>query len=113
MEREPNYSVEITPEAEGYYYDILRYFYKHHSEQSADRKSEALLEKAISLELNPFVGRKEDSLEFLGCGHRFILYYYTKIKSIKIIYFVDEKAKVVFITDFFPCESDENKISGR
>jgi plasmid stabilization system protein ParE len=113
LEKEPSYTVEITPEAEGYYCDILEYLYKHHSEESADRKSKALLEKAIALEANPFIGRKEDNLEFLGCGHRYILYYYTKTKAIKIIYFIDEKNEIVYVTDFFPCESDENKISSR
>lgn len=113
MEREPDYTVEITPEAEGYYYDILDYLYKHHSEESADRKSKALLDMAVALESNPFIGRKEDNLEFLECEHRYILYNYTKIKAIKIIYFIDEKNKTVYITDFFPCESDENRISSR
>ncbi|MDB4334841.1 hypothetical protein OAA06_00630 [bacterium] len=71
------------------------------------------MEKAIALESNPFVGRKEEQLGFLGCEHRYILYYSTKIKAIKIIYFIDEKNEVVYITDFFSCESDENKISSR
>ncbi len=113
MERESSYTVEITPEAENYYFDILDYFYKYHSEESADRKSKALLEKAIALESNPFIGIKEENLEFLGYGHRYILYYYTRVKAIKIIYFIDEERKIVYITDFFPCERDENKISER
>lgn len=41
------------PEAEGYYIEILEYLYKYHSEESADRKSKQLLEKAIVLEMNP------------------------------------------------------------
>ncbi len=103
----------ITPEAEGYYYEILEYLYKHHSEASADRKSEELVGKAIALENNPLIGREEENLKLLGRKHRYILYYYTKIKAIKIIYFVDEASKVVYVTDFFPCESDESRISSR
>jgi plasmid stabilization system protein ParE len=113
LERKPGYTVEITPEAEGHYYEVLEYFYKHHSESSADRKSEELLGKVIALENNPLIGRVEENLKFLGRKHRYILYYYTQIKAIKIIYFVDEVSKVVFVTDFFPCESNESKISSR
>lgn len=113
MERKSSYTVEITPEAEGYYYEVLEYFYKHHSESSADKKSEELLGKSIALESNPSIGRIEENLRFLGRKHRYILYFYTKIKAIKIIYFVDEASKVVYVTDFFPCESDEIRISGR
>ena len=113
MEGKTSYTVKITPEAERYYYNILEYFYEHHSEKSANRKSNELLELAITLEKNPSRGRIEENLRFLGRNHRFILYYYTSRKAIKIIYFVDEQAKTVYVTDFFPCESDENKISDR
>jgi hypothetical protein len=113
LEGKTSYTVEITPEAEWHYYEILEYFYYHHSQSSADRKSRDLLEKTIVLESNPFIGCIEENLTFLGRGHRYILYYYTQIKAIKIIYFVDEASKVVYVTDFFPCESDESRISNR
>jgi len=113
LEEKTSYTVEITPEAEAYYFDILEYLYKHHSELSADRKSRELLEYTIALEENPLIGRKEENLKFLGRQHRYILYYYTKIKAIKIIYFINETAKVVYVTDFFPCENDESSISSR
>ena len=60
MEEESVYKVEITPEAEKYFLDVLEYFYKHHSRDSADIKSEALLIKAISLNSHPQRGRIED-----------------------------------------------------
>ncbi|MBI9069112.1 MAG: hypothetical protein JEZ09_17585 [Salinivirgaceae bacterium] len=65
MERKPSYTVDISPEAEDYYYEVLEYFYKHHSESSADRKSQDLLSKAIALESNPLIGRIEENLKFL------------------------------------------------
>ncbi|SMD42876.1 hypothetical protein SAMN00777080_1443 [Aquiflexum balticum DSM 16537] len=34
-------------------------------------------------------------------------------KDIKIIYFVDIASKKVFVTDFFPCEMDYQKIPNR
>jgi mRNA-degrading endonuclease RelE of RelBE toxin-antitoxin system len=107
------YTVEITPKAEGFYYDVLEYFYEHCSEESANKKSDELLELAIKLENNPSRGRKEDKLKSLGRNHRFVLYYYTPGNAIKIIYYIDEARKTVFVTDFFPCESDEKKISKR
>lgn len=53
MEEAAIYTVEITAEAEFFYYEILKYLYKYHSEQSADRKSEELLGLAISLKIDP------------------------------------------------------------
>ena len=61
MEGEANYKVEITAEAESYYYEVLEYFYKHHSESSADRKSQELIDKAIALKDNPLIGRIEEN----------------------------------------------------
>jgi hypothetical protein len=113
LEEKQGYIVKITPEAEFYYFEVLRYFYSHHSTQSAARKSDELLNEAISLESNPTRGRIEEKLSFLDRTHRFILYYYTKRKAIKIIYFIDEPAKTVYVTDLFPCESDDEKIKSR
>lgn len=113
MEEESIYQVEITPEAEQYYLDILEYFYKHHSATSADRKSEELLAKAISLERHPYRGRIEERLTFLDKEHRFLLYKYTQNRSIKIIYFVEEQAKSVYVTDFFPTKMNDLKIGRR
>jgi hypothetical protein len=113
LETKANYTVEITQEAEGFYNNILEYFYEHHSEESADRKTNELLELAVKLEKNPIRGRIEDRLRFLGKEHRFILYYYSSRNAIKIIYFIDEANKIVYVTDFFPCENDDRKIRKR
>ena len=113
MERESIYTVAISPEAEGYYRDVLEYLYNHHSGVSADRKSTELLELVIGLEDNPTIGRIEENLRSFGREHRYVLYYYTTRKAIKIIYFINEQEKTVYVTDFFPCESDEIKISKR
>ena len=80
MEGGQGYTVAITREAENYYRDVLEYFYKHHSEASADRKSTELLEKAIALENNPGIGRIEENLRPLGRMHRlyFVLLHSTK-----------------------------------
>ena len=113
MEEESVYKVEITPEAEKYYFDVLEYFYKHHSADSADKKSEALLIKAISLKNHPQRGRIEECLTFLGKEYRFLLYKYTQNRSIKIIYFVEEETKTIYISDFFPTKMNNLKIEKR
>ncbi len=113
MEEESVFKVEITPEAEKYYLDVLEYFYKYHSADSADKKSEELLMRAISLEYHPHRGRIEVSLSFLGKEHRYMLYKYTQNRSIKIIYFVEEETKTVYITDFFPTKMNNLKIEIR
>lgn len=113
MEKTTTYTVEITAEAERFYFDILTYFYKHHSEQSADRKSNELIDLAISLETDPHRGTIEESLKVFGKNHRFILYFYTPRKAIKIIYFIDEFKEVVYVTDFFPCQMNDMKINKR
>ena len=113
MEEKTRYTVKITPEAEGYYYAVLEYFYEHCSEESAGKKSEELLELAISLEKNPKRGRTEEKLKFLGRNHRYILYYYTPGKAIKIIYYIDTARDTVYVTDFFPWKSNDKKMSKR
>lgn len=113
MEETTVYTVEITPEAEFYYFENLKYFYKYHSEQIALKKSAELLDLAISLEINPQRGTLEEKLKCLEKKHKFILYYYTLRKAIKIIYFIDEPKKIVYVTDFFPCQMDDKKLSRR
>jgi hypothetical protein len=66
LEESTIYKVDITPEAETYFNEILHYLYKYHSIQSADRKSAELLDLAISLEKNPQRGSREEKLKVLG-----------------------------------------------
>jgi len=113
VEEKPEYIVDITPEGEIYYFQLLEYLYNTHSLKNADRKSEEIMEMALSLAKNPYRGRIEEKLRFLKKEHRFLIYSYTTRKTIKIIYFIDEKLKKVYITDFFPTEKDDATISGR
>ncbi|MFW5761868.1 MAG: hypothetical protein ACOCXH_12905 [Cyclobacteriaceae bacterium] len=45
--------------------------------------------------------------------YRYILFKRTKRADIKIIYYINEQAKEVYVTDFFPTEKDDSKISKR
>ncbi|MEQ9467633.1 MAG: hypothetical protein RLN88_09485 [Ekhidna sp.] len=113
MEEESGYLVDITSEAEIYYYDLLKYLYSTHSVESADRKSDEILDMALSLDKMSGRGRNEDKLAFLGLGHKYLLYELTSRKKVKIIYFILESEKKVFVTDFFPTEMNDSSIEER
>ncbi len=113
MESSVIYLVEITPEAEQHFEDLLSFLYQTHSLLSADKKALEILTKAQTLSQNPNRGRVEDTLTYLKKGHRYLIYSLSNRKTIKILYFVNEVSKTVFITDFFPNEMDPVKILGR
>lgn len=70
MENKSEYQVEITPEAERYYLDLMYILYESHSETNADKKSVEILKKALSLANKPNRGRIEDNLSYLNKHHR-------------------------------------------
>ncbi|MFN6943521.1 MAG: type II toxin-antitoxin system RelE/ParE family toxin [Cytophagaceae bacterium] len=113
MESQQSYLVEITPEAEYHYLELGEYLYQHHAPSAADKKLTEILDLAISLENRPNRGRVEEKLSLLGKDHRFLVYSYTSRKSIKVIYFVEESIKKVYVTDFFPTEMNDDKILKR
>jgi plasmid stabilization system protein ParE len=113
VEEKPVYVVEITREAEIYYFNLLEYLYKTHTPENASKKAEEILDMAKSLERYPLRGKLESRLGFLGKSHRFLLYKVTSRKQVKIIYFVNESRNQVYITDFFPTEMDNKRLSKR
>ena len=113
MEEKKSYVVEITLEGEHYYFDLLEYLYKTHTSENASNKADEILDMTMSLTENPNRGSEERRLGFLGKGHRFLLYEITYRKQVKIIYFVDESHKTVYVTDFFATEMDDKKIRKR
>ncbi|HHL52401.1 MAG TPA: hypothetical protein ENJ39_03420 [Flammeovirgaceae bacterium] len=113
MDERKNYKVAITPEAERYFFHLLDYLYQTHSATSAARKASEIIQMAESLGHNPHRGSIERRLAFLAKGHRFLLYKVTSRKQVKIIYFVDEPGKTVYITDFFGTMMDDKEVSER
>ena len=77
------------------------------------KKTDEILDKAMSLYKNPYRGRVVDQFTFLEIEHRYLLYQYTPRKSIKIIYFIDESSRTVYVTDFFGNEMDDERIVER
>jgi len=113
MEEQKGYSVKITPDAEIYFLQLQNYLYAHNSRESIQRNVDKILDVAFSLNNNPYRGRLEDNLINLGMRHRFVLCKLSKRKDVKIIYFIEETIKTVFITDFFLTEMDDKKITFR
>ena len=62
MEESASYLVEITSKAEQYYWNLLVHLYETHSVVSANKKSDEILELAMSLETNPYRGSLEEDL---------------------------------------------------
>ena len=113
MEEQSNYTVEITAQAEEYFLALLDFLYATHSVDNAERKADEILTMAMSLDKNPARGRIEDKLAFLHKQHRFLVYQYTTGKSVKILYFINEQKRKVYVTDFFGTAMDEQKIADR
>lgn len=101
MEEETSYLVEITTKAEQYYWKLLAHIYKTHSVESANKKSDEIIELAMSLSVNPHRGSLEEDLVSFNKGFRSIIYLITKRNTVKIIYFIDERSNKVYVTDFF------------
>jgi plasmid stabilization system protein ParE len=74
VEEKQSYVVEITPEAEIYYLQLFEYLYQTHSENSAARKADEILDRAMSLDKNPYRGRVVGQITFSEIEHRYLLY---------------------------------------
>lgn len=59
------------------------------------------------------MARAKKSLQSVEEGKTRSIHEFKKDIASKIIYFINEQERTVYVTDFFPCESDENKISKR
>ncbi len=113
MEEQTRYLVEITSKAEQYYWNLLAHLYETHSVESANKKSDDIIKLAMSLEDNPERGRLEEELARYDKEFRALIYHVTKRNTIKIIYFIDEVKKTVYVTDFFPTRQDPKKKTKR
>lgn len=113
MEEQTSYIVEITSNAEQYYWNLLSHLYESHSVGSANKKSDDIINLAMSLKNNPERGRLEEDLARYDKEFRALIYHVTKRNTVKIIYFIDEAKRTVYVTDFFPTRQDPNKKTKR
>jgi hypothetical protein len=107
------YEVVITASAEVHFYELAEYLYEHLSIERAEEISGELMQMALSLDCLYHRGSKEEKLARRKKSYRYILYKRTSRTTVKIIYYVDESDKIVYVTDFFPTEKNPKKISIR
>ena len=93
--------------------DLLEHLYTTHTIESAAKKSEEILDMAMSLDQQPYRGSQELLLEHLGKNHKYLVYKITSRKTVKIIYFIEESVKTVFVTGFFGTAMDDSLTAKR
>lgn len=107
------YEVVITASAEAHFYELVEYLYENMPVDRAEEVAREVNEKALSLDTLYHRGSKEANLAIRKKIYRYILYKRTSRATVKIIYFVNEKHKTVYITDFFPSEKAPDRIGSR
>lgn len=107
------YKVEITKSANRYFFELGDYLYENLSLPRAEEVVELVLEKALSLNTLFFRGSNEPILSARPQGYKYLLVERSKRKYLKIIYYVDELLKKVYVTDFFPAEKDNKRLLKR
>lgn len=112
-QEQEEYKVIITDIAEARYYELLEYFYDYYSEERAEELATELRLYPFKLSKMPNRGALEKSLVHRPEKFKFLLYKRVKYAEVKIIYFVVEKIKVVYITDFYATEMNPSKIKDR
>ena len=106
------YKIIISvPARDRYQENILPYLQQYFSLERAIEIDENILNTTETLGQNPYRGSKERYLEEAREAFRFILHKETRQFEIKIIYYISEAEKTVYVTDFFPTKMDPHKIT--
>ena len=109
-EKTDRYKIVITASAETFFYQVVEYLYEHMSIERAEEVATNIQELALSLGQLHQRGTAEKKLVHRKKSYRYILFERTARAQIKIIYYVDEAAKTVYVTDFFPTEKNPRKL---
>lgn len=112
MDTKQNFQIIITATAERAYFEVLNYVFEHHSPERSNAIALELLDYPNILSVQPNIGTIEKLFTRKEI-YRFLVYQRTKNITIKIIYYVDEQTKTVYITDFFPSEMFPEKMNER
>jgi plasmid stabilization system protein ParE len=114
MAEQQSFEVEITyPAKQRYQEEILSYLVDNFSFERAVEIDENITVSVKSLSKMTERGRLEPNLEEYKNRFRFILHKETRNFEIKIIYYVNQTAKKVYITDFFPILMQPEKLKKR
>ena len=107
------YKVIVTRIAEDRFYQILDYLYENYSEERAEQIADELRLFPFKLSKTPNRGTFEKTLLQKSQKFKYILYKRANYAEIKVIYFIDEENRKVYITDFFPTEMNPIKLKDR
>lgn len=110
---EIEFEVIFTSSARLFFYDLLEYLLSYYSLTRVEQISSELIDLALRLSHLYNRGTPEPELMSRSKKYRYLLYNRTGRKTIKIIYYVDYQLRLVYVTDFFPTEMDNKKISRR
>lgn len=87
----------------------LKKIYGYHKRRGNGKKGRKIrsevMEAALMLKQQPFMGQKEENLEHLGLGHRYVLI----SPHYKVIYRIE--GQVIFVTDIFDTRQDLDKMN--
>jgi len=111
MAEEKVYEVILAgPALKRYQKTILSYLVRHYSAQRVSEIDQQLIRESKSLSRLPSRGRREEYLTDLEEDFRYILYAPSKGLEIKVIYYIEEQPRKVYITDFFPTRMSPDNI---
>lgn len=110
MDEEQDYEIVITSTAERAYFEVLDYVFEHHPPNRANKIALELVEHPQILKKFPKMGKTEPNLVQRTENYRFILYERTAQTTVKIIYYMDEQTKTVYLTDFSPVKCCRKKL---
>lgn len=99
MEEIKRFEVNLTGSAKLHFFEFVEYLFEHLAPVRASKRLDELQAKVESLETFPERGVIEPQLKNKSKGHRYTVFKYTSRKTIKIIYLIDRKNQVVYITD--------------
>jgi mRNA-degrading endonuclease RelE of RelBE toxin-antitoxin system len=107
------YQVEITESANLFYYELADHLYETLSAARVEEVLDLLVEKVWSLNTLFNRGTNEPVLSGRPQGYQYLLVERSKRKHVKIIYYVDDIVRRVYVTDFFPTEMDNKRLLKR
>lgn len=114
MVEQQSFEIEITyPAEKRYQEEILAYLVKNFSLKRASEIDDNITASVASLSTMPERGSLEPVLKKYPQQFRFILYKETRNFEIKIIYYINQSIRKIYVTDFFPVLMYPEKLKKR
>ncbi|MDT8410901.1 MAG: hypothetical protein RQ875_00440 [Vicingaceae bacterium] len=114
MAEQQIFEIEITyPAEKRYQEEILAYLVKNFSLERALEINDNIIASVASISTMPKRGRLEPVLKKYPQQFRFILHKETRNFEIKIIYYINQSVRKIYVTDFFPVLMYPEKLKKR